>query len=201
MVPSYHPFYPRNPSSDKPSMFPYVSYVFQLQPILIILASMKNLLFITFLFFTLQSLSQSTDSGYVITNNHDTLYGTFRDDILSKKIKIYINGELKKFDVTELLGYKKGDEINKRFSNDLYMATLEKPGKISIWVIEVNGQYGFIQYFLEKDGVGVELTTYNWNTFIADWLKDYDCDSELFKKKLTIKKFKKIIEAYNSCLK
>ena len=88
------------------------------------MVAMKMLLIISLLFTTLQSFSQSADSGYVITNNHDTLYGKFRDDILSKKVKIYINGELKKFDVTELIGYKKGDEINKRFSNDLYMATL-----------------------------------------------------------------------------
>src|SRR5690349_17116501 len=125
---------------------------------------MKTLLFIPLLFLVLHGFSQSTDSGYVITNSHDTLYGTYREDILSKKIKFYINGELKKFSVTELLGYKRSEEINKRFTNNLYMATLEKTGPINLWTIRVKGQYGFNQYFLEKDGVGVELTKNSWKT-------------------------------------
>jgi hypothetical protein len=160
---------------------------------------MKKLILVLFVLFQLQSFSQNTDAGYVITNNNDTIRGTFKNDILSKKIKIIINGELKKFDVTELLGYVKGDEINKRFSNNLYMATLEKSGRINIWAIRVEGEgHDFNQFFLEKDGVSCELTRKTWKTTIADWLKDYDCNAELMKN-LSIKKFEKIIEEYNSC--
>lgn len=153
------------------------------------------------LFLSVQSFSQAADTGYVITNNHDTLWGRFKDDILSKKIKIYINGELKKFNVIELLGYKNGDEINKRFSNDKYMATLKRAGSINLWVIDVKGEYGFTQYFLEKDGVNCELNKRTWRTTIADWLKDYNCDSELLKNELRINKVEKIIEEYNACKK
>jgi hypothetical protein len=160
---------------------------------------MKKLSVILFVLWGLQSFSQVADTGYVITNSQDTLWGSFKEDMLSKKVKIYINGELKKFDVTELLGYKKGNEINKRFSNDYYMATLEKAGKINLWVIDVRGEHGFVQYFLEKDGVSCQLTKKTWKTTIADWLKDYSCDSELLKNELRINKLEKIIEEYNSC--
>jgi hypothetical protein len=67
---------------------------------------MKKLIAVLFIFWGLQSLSQAADTGYVIMNNQDTLWGSFKEDMLSKKVKIYINGKLKKFDVTELLGYK-----------------------------------------------------------------------------------------------
>jgi len=102
--------------------------------------------------------------------------------------------------VTELLGYKKGNEINKRFTNDLFMATLEKEGRINVWAIKVNGEFGFTQYFLEKDGVSCELTKKSWKTTILDWLKDYDCNADIMKD-LKINRFQKIIEEYNSCKK
>jgi hypothetical protein len=79
------------------------------------------------------------------------------------------------------------------------MATLEKAGEINLWVIRVNGEHGFVQYFLEKDGVSCQLTKKTWKTTIADWLKDYNCDSELLKNELRINKVEKIIEEYNSC--
>lgn len=143
--------------------------------------------------------SQSPDSGYVITNNRDTLWGKFKDDMMSKKVKIFINGELKKFDVTELLGYHKGDEIHKRFSNDLYMAELEIPGRINFYAIRVKGQYGFDQYFLEKDGKICEVNKHTLKTTIPDWLKDYTCDSPLIKDNKKFKHIEKVIKEYNRC--
>lgn len=162
---------------------------------------MKVLIAILLMLLTLQSFPQKADTGYVITNSQDTLWGTFKQDLLSKKIKIYINGELKKFNINELISYKKGNEINKRFSNRLFMATLEKEGPINLWAIRVIGPNDFTQIFLEKDGVSCELNKKNWKTTIAGWLKDYSCDSELLKNELRINKAEKIIEEYNSCKK
>lgn len=145
------------------------------------------------------SFSQEENEGYVITNNHDTLWGTFKNDIMSKKIKIIINGELRKFDVVELLSFKKGEEIEKRFTNDLYMAKLEIQGKINFYAIRVKGQYGFDQFFVEKNGESCDVNTKKCKTIIEEWLKDYACDSELLKGEIKLKNIQKIIKEYNRC--
>lgn len=160
---------------------------------------MKTLLFCLFCFITATCFSQEADSGYIIKNNHDTLWGKFKDDMMSKKVKIYINGKLEKFDVTELIGYKKGNEINRRFSNDLYMATLETQGKINIWAIHTAGPYAFDQYFLEKNEQSIEVNGKAFKTTIPEWIKDYGCNSEIMSEKLNRSNFKKVIIEYNTC--
>jgi hypothetical protein len=156
-------------------------------------------LILILLLHTLDVFSQAPDSGYVITNNRDTIWRKFKDDMMSKKVKIIINGKLKKYEVTELLGYRKGSEINKRFTNDLYMAELEIAGRINFYGIHAKGEYGFDQYFVEKDGNSCEVDKRTLKTTITDWLKDYACDSPLLKEKVNFKNIEKIIKEYNRC--
>lgn len=180
---------------------------------------MKNIFAILFLFLSLPifaQLSIGSDQGYIVTNVLDTVVGQiklntpaqqsvklFFTEAETKEKRVYRPFEVKSWHIPsqgisyESKAYKVG-----RKSFGVFMRLLNHDdGQISCYEYwNTDGQNGFTQVFLEREG---EMTEVNYGKFRKQ-LAEYFGDYEELKVRIENKEFKKkeedlikIVELYN----
>jgi len=190
---------------------------------------MKRYLIAFFLIFSLSAFSQNFEGfkGYVITNNHDTIHGTF--DAISnifyknifnparvrKVVKINNNaGIVTKYKPNEILSflvYKPRGEKDYKFIStyrDNYKRFYHEiaVGEISYYKIydqDMNASEIYDEIFIKNDNIQ-EVTMFSYRKDLGELIKDYP---ELYSKWIDGNKFYKthetelVISLYNEYFK
>lgn len=178
---------------------------------------MKNILTVFFTFLAFSSFAQlsiGADQGYIVTNALDTVPGQIKLNTPAqqsvkliftasetKERRVYRPFEVKSWHVPDQnLSYESKAYKMGRKSFGVFMKLLnDDDGQISCYEYwNTDGQNGFTQIFLEREG---EMTEVNYGKFKKQ-LADYFGDHEELKARIENKEFKKkdlieIVEIYN----